>query len=289
LTSALQIDSLPPPARLIPVLRRTFSPDQTGWDERVEKALSKIQTKDLQKVVLARTCILELHEAPNPFAIAAALKQKAEGAFIFCIETPRGSFLGASPERLFSRSGKTIFSEAMAGTRKRGKTSEEDAFLESELLNSETDRREIKPVQDYLRAALSPFCETCPSFTPLSIHRTQNVQHLYSRCSAFLKESISDAEIASLLHPTPALAGSPQGKALSLIQELEPFDRGLYGGAIGWSTPAASEWIVGIRSCFLQGKTATLFSGTGIVEGSNAVDEWDELNQKIKLYDGIFQ
>ncbi|HLI93964.1 MAG TPA: chorismate-binding protein, partial [Puia sp.] len=64
--------------------------------------------------------------------------------------------------------------------------------------------------------------------------------------------------------------------------------RGLYGGAIGWSTQDASEWVVGIRSCFIQGKTATLFSGTGIVQGSDPISEWDELDQKLKLYDGIF-
>ena len=286
--SSSQIDTLHSPAKAIPVLKRTFTPDREGWIERIEKALGAIGRKEIQKVVLARTCILELAQIPDPFAIAAALKQKAQGAFIFCIETPGGAFLGASPERLFFRKGREIFSEALAGTRRRGKTEEEDSALEKELLKSEKDLREVQPVQDYLQRTLSPLCQIAPSFTPLSVHRTQNVQHLYSKCTSRLKEAISDSEIVSRLHPTPALCGVPKEKALSLIREWEPFDRGLYGGAIGWSTPEASEWVVGIRSCLIQGRTATLFSGTGIVEGSDPKEEWDELDQKLKLYEGIF-
>jgi menaquinone-specific isochorismate synthase len=258
------------------------------WIAGVEKALDLIQRKELEKVVLARTCTLELATAPDPFAIAAALKQKAQGAFVFCVQSDTEAFLGATPERLFVRNNREILSEAIAGTRRRGKTASEDENLAAQLLASEKDLREFSPVQTYLHNALSPLCIAPPKFTPISIHQTQNVQHLYSRCSGKLKETATDEEILLNLHPTPALCGTPKNKAYSVIHELEPFERGLYGGAIGWTTPEASEWIVGIRSCFIQGKTATLFSGTGIVEGSDPEEEWDELNQKLKLYEGVF-
>jgi menaquinone-specific isochorismate synthase len=259
------------------------------WIAGVEKALDLIRRKELEKIVLARTCTLELETAPDPFALAAALKEKAQGAFVFCIQSDTEAFLGATPERLFARNQRQIFSEAIAGTRRRGKTAEEDQHLAEELLASEKDLREFSPVQTYLRNALSPLCTTPPTFTPISIHQTQNVQHLYSRCSAKLKETATDEEILLNLHPTPALCGTPKEKAYSVIRELEPFERGLYGGAIGWSTPEASEWVVGIRSCLIKEKTATLFSGTGIVEGSDPEEEWEELNQKIKLYEEVFE
>jgi len=270
------------------VIKRTFSPSRETWILGIEKALDAIRQKNLQKVVLARICTLELSEAPDPFALAASLKQKAQGAFVFCIQSEGSAFLGATPERLFVRKGRQILSEAVAGTRRRGRTLHEDEKLKKQLLTSPKDLREFSPVQAYLQEALSPLCMGPLSFTPISIHQTQNVQHLYSRCSGKLKETISDNQILQQLHPTPALCGTPKEKAFSLIQELEPFERGLYGGAIGWTTPEASEWVVGIRSCLLQGKTATLFSGTGIVEGSDPEAEWDELDQKLKLYDGIF-
>lgn len=284
----MQQTELPSPIS-VKVIKRTYLPTKEMWIEGVEKALALIERKELQKVVFARSCTLELEQAPDPFAITAALKEKAQGAFVFCMQSEKGAFLGATPERLFQRKNRQIFSEAVAGTRRRGRTELEDEELKSQLLCSPKDLREFSPVQAYLEKTLSPLCLSPPTFTPLSIHQTQNVQHLYSLCSGRLKDLITDEEVLAHLHPTPALCGTPKQKAFSLIQEWEPFERGLYGGAIGWTTPEASEWIVGIRSCRLNGKTATLFSGTGIVEGSNPEQEWDELNQKLRLYDEIFQ
>lgn len=276
---------LPAPAS-VRVLKKTYLPDYPTWKKNVETTLSLIRQKELQKVVLARACILELETAPDPFALTAALN--AQGAYLFCIQSETESFFGASPERLFSREKNRLFTEAVAGTRPRGKTAEEDASLKNELLSSAKDLSEISPVQLYIQNALSPLCLHPPLFTPLSIHQTPTVQHLYSRSSALLREPPSDEALISALHPTPALCGTPKQKAHSLISELEPFARGFYGGVIGWSTPDASEWIVGIRSCLLQGKRAILYSGTGIVEGSNPEKEWEELNEKTKLYNNIF-
>jgi len=284
----IRVENLPPPAFSLKVLKRVFSPEKNDWIQGIQKALKAIDEKALKKVVLARTWTLELADAPDPFAITAALRQKSQGAFVFCFQSGDTAFLGASPERLFFRKGRNIFSEAMAGTRKRGKNAQEDEILAKELLTSSKDLREFSPVQEYLQTTLFPLCKIPLNFTPVSIHRTQNVQHLYSQCTGRLKEETTDEEILSQLHPTPALCGSPKEKAYSLIRQLEPFERGLYGGTLGWSTPEESEWIVGIRSCLIQGKKATLFSGTGIVEGSNPISEWDELDQKLKLYEGIF-
>ncbi|MCP6756591.1 chorismate-binding protein, partial [Klebsiella pneumoniae] len=80
-----------------------YLPNKEIWIEGVEKALDLIQRKELQKVVLARVCTLELSEVPDPFAITAALKQKAQGAFVFCLASEGSAFLGATPERLFVR------------------------------------------------------------------------------------------------------------------------------------------------------------------------------------------
>ena len=275
----VQVDSLPEP-KAARVLKRTFLPEKREWVASVKTALAK----NLRKVVLARMEILELAEAPDPFALTAALKERASGAYLFCLAEGDTAFLGASPERLFSRSQNILHTEAVAGTVPRGKNPEEDAQLGEALLKSEKALREILPIQAFFQAALpSPL-----SFSPISLHKTQNVQHLYMRCSASLPKNLSDSEILSRLHPTPALCGTPTDKAFSLISELEPFERGLYGGALGWSTPTASEWIVGIRSCLIKGKRAYLYTGAGIVDGSDPEEEWEELNHKRRLYDGVF-
>lgn len=209
------------------------------------------------------------------------------GACLFCIETPEFSFLGATPERLFYREGRQIFIEAVAGTRKRGCNPKEDAALKEELLKSDKDLREIWPVQRFLKEALQPLVEDPVVFSQIRVHETAHVQHLYSQGQARLKKGICDAEIIEKLHPTPALAGFPQNKAKQMIEQLEPFSRGFYGGVFGWTTEERSEWVVAIRCCLIEKKVATLFSGTGIVQGSHSQLEWEELDQKLKLFEGI--
>lgn len=278
--------NLPNPASY-KIIKRTFLPTQSEWKKNVQKALQLIEKNEMSKVVLGRLCILELQETPDPFAIAAALKEKAQGSFVFCAQLDaEESFLGASPERLFKCDQGHLFSEALAGTRPRGVNEMQDRFFCQELLKSAKDVKEFEYVQTYLKNTLSPFC-TSLHFTPMAIHATSHVQHLYSQCSGALKPHIDDMQILSALHPTPALCGTPTDRAHQLIQELEPFDREFFGGCLGWRAPEASEWIVGIRSCHLKGKTATLFSGAGIVEGSEPDKEWEELNHKLRLYDRI--
>lgn len=283
-SSCEQLKSLPAPSKPLRVNNRSNLPERDQWIKNVDYALSQ----NIEKVVLARCQVLELEEAPDPFAIAAALKRKAQGAFVFCIKKGNKAFLGASPEKLFSRRNNNLQVEAMAGTRPRGKTKEEDERLQNELLLSNKDLREISPVQTFLKNQLQSLCSTDVLFSPLAIHKTHNVQHLYSQGKALIKTSVSDLKLLKAIHPTPALCGSPQNNAFDLISKLEPFERGLYGGVIGWSDNNTSEWIVGIRSCFIEGKTVRLFSGAGIVKGSTGADEWSELDHKLKLFNKIF-
>lgn len=277
------IIDLPPPSS-IQVLKRRFLPEKKEWIESVKQALAY----RIDKIVLARCEILELSKQPDPFALTACLKQKSQGAYVFCFQEGDLAFFGASPERLFYREGDFLQSEAMAGTRPRHLDPIQDQALSQQLLASNKDKRELSPVQTFLEKALLPLCKTPPQFSPITVHKTQNVQHLYAQCKAQLLPSISDTTILNHLHPTPALCGTPTHRAMDLIQRIEPFPRGLYGGVVGWSAPDRSEWVVGIRSCFLTGKTAYLYTGTGIVEGSDPEEEWEELNQKARLYEGIF-
>ncbi len=279
-----RVENLPEPQSIC-ALKRTFIPSKEEWIQSVKKVLAQ----KIQKVVLARCEILELEKAPDPFAIAAALRKKTEGtAHVFCFSEGQKTFLGASPERLFRREGQMIFSEAVAGTRRRGSTPEEDVFLGEELLKSKKDLSEFLPVQEFLQKTLTPFCQQAPQFAPIALRKTNHVQHLSSQGQAILLKNISDKKLLSRLHPTPALLGVPRQKAKTLIRALEPFDRGLYGGVVGWSCGQTSDWIVAIRSCWIDGHEARLYAGTGLVAGSNPEEEWEELNHKTKLYTDIF-
>lgn len=279
-----QIKKLPPHSPPLRIQSRVNLPNREQWIRNVNYILSQ----KIEKTVLARCQVIKLDRFPDPFSITAALEKKSLGSFLFCVKKGEKAFLGASPERLFSRQGTQLLTEALAGTRRRGATQEEDEKLQNELLSNPKDAREISPVQKFLTNKLAPLCDIPPVFSPIRIHQTQNVQHLYSQGTAVLKQTISDETVLDAIHPTPALCGSPQNQALNLIKKLEPFQRGLYGGVVGWMTQERSDWTVAIRCCFIDGKTVYLFSGAGIVDGSNGADEWEELNCKLNLFNEIF-
>lgn len=277
-----QISSFHP----ISIRNRHFLPDKKNWISMVEKALEQIDKGHLEKVVLARTAVYECVDPPDPFSLAAQLP--SFGATTFCFSQGDRAFLGATPELLFSRQNNRIETAAMAGTRKRGKTLHTDQKLEKELLSSSKDLHEWSFIPRHFQNTLAPLCTEPLSFSPICVYKTPTVQHLYSRCRAILKTPLSDAELLHRLHPTPALCGTPTAAARELLCELEPFDRGLYGGAIGWSTPEASEYHVAIRCCFIEKTTIHLYTAAGIVAGSNPHAEWEELNQKLRLFEGLF-
>ncbi len=277
------IQQLPVASAPIPYLSRSDNPSRSDWIALVERALEQIKKGHLQKVVLARQTILHLESAPDPFQVLAALEKKSPHSSLFCLQfNDKTSFLGASPERLFKRTENEILVDAIAGTRRFA------PGMAEELLSSEKDRREFQFVQDYLGESLAPYCANPLSFSDLSIHKSANIQHLYTQGSGTLIHGTSDQSLLKLLHPTPAVCGTPKQLASDWIQEQEPFDRSFYSGVIGWSTEEQSDWTVAIRSCFLSGKTACLYTGTGIVAGSDPEKEWDELEAKLALYEEIF-
>lgn len=257
------------------VMEESFLPDKKEWIANVEKVLEQ----KLPKVVLARCHRLRLDRKVNPFALAAFLQKKSEGAFLFVFADQNKAFLGLSPERLFSRKGLEIQTEALAGTLPKTK----DASL-----FGEKEKKEWRFVQEFLEEKLSPLATEKLLFSSPKIHKTHNLQHLISKACFQLKENLSDSELIDLLHPTPALLGTPSEKALEWIKKLEPFDRFLYGGIVGWHNSTSSDQVVAIRSCYLEEEFAYLYTGAGIVEGSDPEKEWEELNHKEALYQDAF-
>lgn len=286
--SVTRIEDLPPPTEPIFLIRKNFLPSKPDWISSVKSTTDAIGNQAFEKVVLARCCILECKTPPDPFAITAHLQTRAKNATVFCFANEKMAFLGATPELLFSKKGNAIQSEALAGTRPRGQTSVEDVKIEHELLQNRKTHKEIAPVQKFLDQKLSDLCIEPPSFSPIYVRKTQNVQHLCSDVKAKLRTNITDCQILDQIHPTPALCGTPSEKAFDWIRKHEPFDRSLYGSAIGWSTPEESVWIVAIRCCLIKNTTVHLYTGVGIVPGSDPKEEWEELNAKMNLYQGIF-
>jgi menaquinone-specific isochorismate synthase len=108
-----------------------------------------------------------------------------------------------------------------------------------------------------------------------------NVSHIYSKVMGRLKPGISVGDVILRLHPTPAVCGSPRDGAIAVIRESESFARGWYAGPFGVIGNGFSDISVAIRSALVSEDRVALFAGAGIVSQSEALNEWQELEDKI--------
>jgi len=273
------------PSDLSPMIDRTDLPDRAGWESTVHHVLRAVKDGSLSKVVLARRSDLLFERTVDPVRLLRRLKDRSVDCFhfLFQFDSP-AAFVGASPERLFRRSGRRIESEAVAGTRPRGATADEDLQMEQELINSRKDIIEHRFVVEDISRVMTHLCsewQTLDHDDTDSLMKLARVQHLITRLEGQLDNGRSDMDIASMLHPTSAVGGVPTENALRMIDELEPFDRGWYAAPVGWLSRDSAEFAVAIRSGLVAGRAVHLYSGAGIVDGSSAEDEWREIDSKL--------
>jgi len=275
-------DGSPPPLPL-PV-RRTDAPDRAGWREGVEAALDAFATTDLEKVVLARRADYVFAEPLDPFSLLGRLEAATPSCFHFLIRPAGGAaFVGASPERLFRQDGAELWTEAVAGTRPRGASASRDAELRDELRFSDKEQREHGYVLEAIRDALEPISDRLAADAETSDLRLARGRHLYAGVEATLKPGVHALDVLLALHPTPAVGGTPTAAAMGRIEATEPFDRGWYAGPVGWIGRDDAEFAVALRCGLVAdgGATLSLYSGAGLVRGSEPEAEWAEIEQKI--------
>jgi len=276
------------PRALAALVGRRDAPDFDGWADAIELALDAFSQGDLRKVVLARRTQFTFDDGIG----AAALLSRLEAATPRCFHTlvrpvPDGpAFVTASPERLFSLRGRALETEAVAGTRPRAAHDSDDDRLLDELLASPKDQREHAFVREAILNRLRPLADDIDVDDRASAMTLARGRHLYTGVRATLRPDTTPLDVLAALHPTPAVGGTPRTEALAAIATLEPFDRGLYAGPIGWigrdaEGAEATEFAVGIRSGLVDGASLSLYSGAGIVEGSEAASEWAEIEHKI--------
>ncbi|MBF8262619.1 MAG: isochorismate synthase, chloroplastic [Parachlamydiales bacterium] len=261
------------------VFKKESSHSSKSWKIQIEQALNAIGQKHFEKVVMAKRVSLFCSSTIDPLSLCQSLQGPHQTVFLFQ-PTPTSAFLGATPEMLYRRSNRKIECDALAGTRLLAR--------QEELLTSEKDIREFSIVQNQILDVLSPLCQSPPQATARAIRTTPRLAHLYSQISAMIFDDVTDEQLIRTLHPTPAVGGYPRQNALSFIKATEPFARGLYAAPIGWTSDSDAEIAIGIRSCLIQGSTAHLFAGTGIVEGSDPMKEWDESEHKLSQLISLF-
>lgn len=273
------------PQSLPTVVNRQDFPSQPGWHQMLHTALQTLSTGELAKIVLARQSDFTLSQTVDPLSVLLAMRCGKARLFRFCFQLTAGqAFIGASPERLYLRRDRTLHTEAVAGTRPRGASRADDQALGQTLLNSEKDNREHQFVVQSLRTALAQLCKLVGLDQEPVLLKLNQVQHLHTACHGILTDGVTDGEILPRLHPTPAVGGFPKRPAREAIDQLEPFERGWYAAPVGWVSCNAAEFAVAIRSGLVVNHQLSLFSGAGIVPGSNPSDEWQEIENKLRAF-----
>jgi len=248
------------------------------YTNAVRSAVERIAAGEFQKIVLARAKDLCSEEPLHPMQALHRLRQRFDQCYAFSLANGAGqSFIGASPERLLRVHGGLLQTEALAGSAPRGATPEEDLTLGEVLLGSEKQRHEQRLVLDAIVRSLAPLGLQLEFDALPQLRRLENVQHLHTPIRAALPVGVRALDVLSRLHPTPAVGGVPQTAACAGIRAIENFSRGLYAGALGWvDSRGNAEFFVGLRSALIDGHTARLYAGAGIVGASVPEEELAE-------------
>ncbi|MEO5725001.1 MAG: isochorismate synthase [Ilumatobacteraceae bacterium] len=253
-----------------------------GYLAAVTAVRDAVRRGDLAKAVIAREVTVTSSAPISGRAVLARLRASFGSSYRYCID----GLIGASPELLVAVDGLTVRSNPLAGTAPRSGDPDTDARAAARLLASTKDQIEHRVVIDAIYDALLPYCSYLDWQPEPTIMTVANVQHLATSMEGLLSQPRPDVcTLARLLRPTPALGGSPRGAALALIDEVEGFTRGRYGGAVGWLDAAGNgTFAVTIRCAELSAdrRSARLVAGGGIVADSDPLAELAETQAKFQ-------
>ena len=286
------------PEALPEAVHRIDHPGRSGWASAVRWALGAFATGALGKIVLARRADVTFGASVDAVALLRHLAPAAPRCFtVFAQpEDSESAFVSATPERLFRLETiggeRRLETEAVAGTRPRSSDDATDDALLGELMDSDKDRREHVFVRDAIARRLAPLATRVDVDAHAGAMTLARGRHLRTGITATLRPAATALDVLRALHPTPAVGGTPREASERAIRRLEPFDRGLYAGAVGWlgrdaEGHDAAEFAVGIRSALVRSRTVSLFSGAGIVAGSDADAEWAEIEGKLADFERV--
>ncbi len=274
--------------------RRTASPataaswsiepivDVDAYLAAVTTARDAVRAGELTKAVIARPIVVTSSEPIDVHAVLRRLRASFGSSYRYSID----GFIGASPELLVEVEGAVVRSHPLAGTAPRTGDVDNDARIAADLIASTKNQVEHRVVIDVVHDTLLPWASYLDWEPEPSIVTVANVQHLGTRMEGMLSQpGPSVIELVRALSPTPALGGHPRDEAIALIQRVEGFERGRYGGAVGWvDADGNGTWAVAIRCAELSDDrhSARLVAGGGIVADSDPHAELAETQAKFQ-------
>lgn len=206
--------------------------------------------------------------------------------YLLTLETVDGnpySIVGSSPEALVKISSGRVFTHPIAGSRPRGKNPEEDLDFETDLLADDKERSEHLMLVDLARNDLLRVCDAGSVEVTefMRVERFSHIMHIVSSVEGNLTEDKSPVDVFRATFPAGTLSGAPKPRALEIIDSLEPAQRGVYGGVVGYFDFAGdADLAIAIRTVVLKDDKAFVQAGAGLVMDSVPETEYLETQNK---------
>jgi anthranilate synthase component I len=253
--------------------------------ENVEIAKEHIKAGDIFQVVLSRR--MKSSFQGSPLSLYRKHRSHNPTPYMFYIDFNGYTVIGSSPESLIKTRGSQVYANPIAGTKKRGKTIEEDYLIEKELTADEKELAEHKMLVDLGRNDLGRVCEfgsvTVDKY--MQVEKFRHVIHLVSEVSGTLTMDHNNLDALAACLPAGTVSGAPKIRAMEIINKLEKSKRGLYSGAIGYlSANGNIDFALAIRTMILKEGTAYIQAGAGIVHDSVPESEYQETINKLKTF-----
>jgi len=256
---------------------------EEAYKEAVEKIKEYIMAGDVFQVVLAQRMSIPFEgEAINVYR---ALRQLNPSPYMVFMDLEDFHIVSASPEILARVEEGHITVRPLAGTRRRGRTEEEDLALEKDLLADEKERAEHLMLIDLSRndAGRVSKIGSVEVTRKMFVERYSHVMHIASNVESEMAEGKTALDVLKVTLPVGTLSGAPKVRAMEIIDEFEPVKRGIYGGAMGYlSWNGNMDMAIAIRTAVIKDNTLYVEAGAGIVADSVPSLEWKETMNKAR-------
>lgn len=273
----VDIDSEP-----VPTSRST--PEQ--YADAIARSKEFIRDGDVFQVVISQRFDHELSATPlDVYRVLRTLNPSPYMYLLSLVDTAGRpySIVGASPEALVKVSHKRVYMHPIAGSRPRGTDTEQDLQFSEDLLADTKERAEHLMLVDLARNDLLKVCTpgTVAVTEFMQVERFSHIMHLVSSVEGDLADDATAVEVFRATFPAGTLSGAPKPRALEIIDELEPAQRGVYGGVVGYFDFAGDvDLAIAIRTVTIVDGVARVQAGAGLVADSDPIAEHQEAKNK---------
>ena len=270
----------------LPMPEPRFRTARADYEHAVEEARRRIVDGDVFQVVVSQR--LDIDSPADPFDVYRVLRTLNPSPYMYfmALTDARGrdfNVIGSSPETLIKVDDGHAMTFPIAGSRPRGATVEEDERLRAQLLADPKERSEHIMLVDLARNDLSRVCDpaSVEVVSLMDVKRFSHIMHICSTVTGRVRDDMTSFDVFRSAFPAGTLSGAPKPRAIEIIDELEPADRGIYGGTVGYFDLSGNmDMAIAIRTAFIRGHEASVQAGAGIVLDSAPAAEWQETRDK---------